>query len=204
MDYLIHFNPNHDPKTGRFTYIKNGWAIRKGYQNKDGSLSDSGKKALKYRQQHYDAYGKADEEAGKLMKANKKLREDFGDEYSIEDTDLFESTARGYGQDTSAYKQALKDAESLQKKYWNDKEYKKLVNAGEKMYSKMKDLNPDFYKKGYIENKSGATLASAFIAAFYGMPTIGTLTAISAIPEKVEENKYKKEYEKYKNKQGGR
>lgn len=38
MAYLIHYNPNHDPKTGKFTYVKNK------YQNADGSLTEKGNK----------------------------------------------------------------------------------------------------------------------------------------------------------------
>ena len=32
MAYLMHFNPNHDPKTGQFTFSK--------YLTRDGRLSD--------------------------------------------------------------------------------------------------------------------------------------------------------------------
>ena len=42
MSYLIHFNPNHDPKTGKFTFGKNN-RIRsktKNYMKVINSLSD--------------------------------------------------------------------------------------------------------------------------------------------------------------------
>ena len=35
---LMHFNPNHDPKTGMFTF-----GLRSKYKNPDGSLTEAGK-----------------------------------------------------------------------------------------------------------------------------------------------------------------
>lgn len=195
--YLIHFNPNHDPKTGQFTYVKNSWAIRKGYQNKDGSISEKGKKALQARKEDQQAGAGLQKETNKLLKLSKKLRDDFGDDPDMYD-ELFEETAKDYGLNTKKFHEELEKRNKYQELLRNDKERYRLVKDGQEMYRRMRDLNPDFYKKGYIENRSTGTLASALIAAVYGMPTIATITAISAIPEKIEENKYKKVYEKSK------
>ena len=192
MSYLMHFNPNHDPKNGRFTYIKNNWAVRKGYQNKDGSLTDSGKKALDTRRKHLESYSKVEKEADKLLAKNKKLKRDFGGYGNVDDEDAFESTAREYGLDTKAFVKAVKERDQLIDAAFKDREYSKWLKAGEKMYGKMKDLDPDFWKRGYMHHDSGADLAGAFIAAVYGMPTIATISALTAIPDAINESKYKK------------
>lgn len=43
-EYLAHFNPNHDPRNGRFARKQSGHFGQKKYQNDDGSLNDKGKK----------------------------------------------------------------------------------------------------------------------------------------------------------------
>ena len=37
-NYLMHFNPNHDPKSGKFTF-----GLHSKYKNSDGSLTEAGK-----------------------------------------------------------------------------------------------------------------------------------------------------------------
>lgn len=54
--YLIHFNPNHDPKTGRFTDSK-GRSYDRKYVNLDGSLTKEGEEKNRKMVEFGKSYG---------------------------------------------------------------------------------------------------------------------------------------------------
>lgn len=198
--YLIHFNPNHDPKTGRFTYVKNPWAIRKGYQNKDGTISELGKKALQMKKDHIKYEGAIEREANKLFKQSKYLREGFGNDYGqVDDEEYFEYVARDNGLDTTAYAKAVEKKNEWYKKLSNSDS--KLIQTGYEMTQRMRDLDPKFYEKelGYNNSKSDSKKAEAIFLAVMGLAPLSILSLAESSAIKKEEELYRKAHEEAKN-----
>lgn len=143
-DYLIHFNKNHSNKNGQFTsgdgdgdgirddhhnYAKNKWAIKRGYQNKDGSLTSSGK----YNVNAYKDYKKkvkaADQEANKLLKSSKKLRDLVDLDFDTYDDIL--GTAESLGLDTKVFEKTISAF---------DNQDVKAIQNGSVIVDKMRDI----------------------------------------------------------------
>jgi hypothetical protein len=82
---LIHFNPNHDPSTGRFSKGRGTWAHKIGkkkYINDDGSLTIKGQERYeaevkKNRMKKKDQRVKLDDEESVLKDPNRWVREDL-------------------------------------------------------------------------------------------------------------------------------
>lgn len=84
------------------------WGVRR-YQNKDGTLTEEGKR-------HYNQYITSEQnrqkvlaEADKLIKKNKRLNYDFGKASNIDDFELFDYTRREYGIKSSSFEKAYND-----------------------------------------------------------------------------------------------
>ena len=150
MSYLIHFNKNHSSKDGRFVsgdgdgdgiandhkYRKDRWAIKKGYQNKNGSLTDKGKQVLKSRRQYESSAKSMTSEMNKLKKVNKQIRNVANDHESYVE-DVIEE-AKKYGVNTKALESALKNYKSSS--------YEQ-ASAGATLCNRMKDVNVDYLNK---------------------------------------------------------
>lgn len=195
--YLIHFNKNHD-KLGQFTfgdgdgdgirddhsnqktYLKNRWGIRKGYQNKDGTLTSKGEKALNTNQEYKNLSDKYNKEYKKLRK-NKNLKE--ADDV---DNKTFEKMAKEEGLNTKSFHESYTKMEEYHKKN------EKYIIDGYNMTRRMLDTNPDFSKMTAKElfNMSehasdvGSVFVSFLMDAFIG-PSIYTPLTIAGIVESI-------------------
>jgi hypothetical protein len=207
-NYLIHFNKNHSSSSGQFIsgdgdgdgvlddhhnyeknkYIKNNWAIRKGYQNKDGSLTEKGQKAVSARKQNEENEKKMAEEGKKLFKQSKKLKEDFYDYESVDadyDYDSFIETAKKYGLNTKNFSEAKKTAESFAK---NNVEY---IRSGREIVNKMKDVDSSYWKNKDMKGGLESAKASTMLAAVLGLPILTVAGVVDIASETANYNKYK-------------
>lgn len=126
LDYIAHFG------------IKGQkWGIRR-YQNKDGTLTEEGRR-------HYSNYNTDREnrsrvyaEANKLMKSSSRLSRDFGGKAeNVDDLDFLGYTAKQYSLNTKAFDKAMGDYNSFRRMN------SKSIATGEKLY-----------KRSYNENYS--------------------------------------------------
>lgn len=185
MAYLIHFNRNHSPKNGQFTsgdgdgdgiandhkYQKNSWAVRKGYQNKDGTLTKLGQRNLDAARQNEKNLKRTSSEAKKLMKKNKELHDIYEGTYDKIDDDLdyFNDYAKDRGLNTSAYSKAKKISDDFKNNNYS------YIKNGEQMMKRMYDLNsnPATWTK-IKKNEKEMYKARLKTAAVLGLP-ISTL-----------------------------
>lgn len=129
-DYLVHFNKNHSSKNGQFTfgdgdgdgisddhhnYKKNGWAVSRKLQNRDGSLTESGKYNLGQYKNYLKKEKIAENEVRKLLKSSKRLRDiadidfdtwddisDMAKDIGLNTTDLDKALSAFVNQDVKA------------------------------------------------------------------------------------------------------
>lgn len=92
-DYLMH----HGVKGMR-------WGIRR-YQNKDGSLTNAGKKHVSNYKTARSLNRKVDEEARKLINSDSRLKKDFGND--TDDPEYLEYVASGYKISTESLRNAM-------------------------------------------------------------------------------------------------
>ena len=117
------------------------WGVRR-YENKDGSLTELGKRRYDAYNKHEKLKNKAISEQRKLLGGDVfKLRSDFGD--GSDDDEWFEMHARRAGLDTTAYNKAVKENSEF------FKNNKKLIRQGKKLKKRM-----DFNKLSDQEKKS--------------------------------------------------
>lgn len=149
------------------------WGVRR-YENKDGSLTELGKRRYKAYKDHMRYRDQMNNEAQKLIDQDKSLRrifkngkdaahEDlFGDDYEHRD---FKTEARKRGLDTSKYEKAVKTYETHHSKNYGD------IDGGMR-YANIKNMTDDEYKKWRNDKiKSGlktTAKVSAVAAALYG------------------------------------
>ena len=132
-DYLVHFNPNHDPKTGQFAPSK--WNVKNGYQTNKGTLTEKGKKNVDVYNTYETKMRKKNDEARKLFDQSEFLQDDFVSPDEIDDWDFFELVAEEYGYDISKFRNARIDEE----KFW--KENKDAINTGRTIVMKSNTAN---------------------------------------------------------------
>lgn len=92
-DYLMH----HGIKGMR-------WGVRR-YQNKDGSLTNAGKKHVSNYKTARSLNRKVDEEARKLINSDSRLKKDFGND--TDDPEYLEYVASGYKISTKSLRNAM-------------------------------------------------------------------------------------------------
>lgn len=92
-DYLMH----HGVKGMR-------WGIRR-YQNKDGSLTNAGKKHVSNYKTARSLNRKIDQEARKLINSDSRLKKDFGND--TDDPEYLEYVASGYKISTKSLRDAM-------------------------------------------------------------------------------------------------
>lgn len=118
-DYLMHFG------------IKGmRWGVRR-YQNKDGSLTEEGRKHVNNYEKLNKLRDKTNSEGQKLFKADKRLKRDFGSFDQIDDFDFFELTAREYGINTDDFW----NASAAQSKFY--RENRESINLGKEITNKL-------------------------------------------------------------------
>ena len=108
-DYLMH----HGVKGMR-------WGIRR-YQNKDGSLTNAGKKHVSNYKTARSLNRKVDQEARKLINSDPRLKKDFGND--TDDPEYLEYVASGYKISTKSLRDSMaksrdfysKNSESIKK-----------------------------------------------------------------------------------------
>ena len=202
--YLVHFNKNHSTKNGQFVsgdgdgdgiindhanqnkYVKNPWAVRRKLQNKDGTLTEQGKKNI-------DAYNtdkknlkSAEKEAKKLFKQSKGLKKDFGGSWDeVDDEDFFSETAKSYGLNTKDYDKAMKIRNDFKK---NNEKY---ISDGLKMVTKMQDIDPERWKRVSRDSEYQSAKASTVFAAVLGLPINTIVGVIQTVNEKTNYDRYK-------------
>lgn len=108
-DYLIHFNPNHDPKTGQFAPATGSFkgvrvvnpnknAIREGLYTKEGYVTQKAERAFDKAAEFQNKRRATDEAGEKLLKSDSRLADDFGGTYkNVDDPTLFWMVADDYG-----------------------------------------------------------------------------------------------------------
>lgn len=107
------------------------WGIRR-YQNKDGSLTDIGKKKMQAYETSRNLKNNLNKEGNALIKSNKKLSKDFGGKYeNVDDDAFFEYVARTYGLNTEKFW----DAKTTYSKFYN--ENKKSIKKGQIIVDKL-------------------------------------------------------------------
>ncbi len=207
MAYLIHYNKNHSKANGQFVrgdgdgdgtadehhrytnrskYVMNSWAVRKKFQNKDGTLTELGKRSLAAKKRDDENLKTAKKEANKLFKQSKRLKDDFGGKWDeIDDEDFFSETAKEYGLDTKAYDRAMKIRNDFKD---NNKKY---ISDGSKMVNKMQDIEPERWKN-YDRSASYETAkARTILTAVMGLPVLTIAGAINTANEKANYDRYK-------------
>lgn len=92
-DYLMH----HGIKGMR-------WGIRR-YQNKDGSLTNAGKKHVSNYKTARSLNRKVDQEARKLINSDSRLKKDFGND--TDDPEYLEYVASGYKISTKSLRDSM-------------------------------------------------------------------------------------------------
>lgn len=92
-DYLMH----HGIKGMR-------WGVRR-YQNKDGSLTNAGKKHVSNYKTALSLNRKVDEEARKLINSDSRLKKDFGND--TDDPEYLEYVASGYKISTKSLRNSM-------------------------------------------------------------------------------------------------
>lgn len=92
-DYLMH----HGVKGMR-------WGIRR-YQNKDGSLTNAGKKHVSNYKTARSLNRKVDQEARKLINSDPRLKKDFGND--TDDPEYLEYVASGYKISTKSLRDSM-------------------------------------------------------------------------------------------------
>lgn len=204
MAYLIHFNKNHSKANGQFTsgdgdgdgisndhanqkkYVKNPWGVRKKFQNKDGTLTELGKKNLEAYETDNKNLKAARKEAYKLFKQSRKLKNDFGGEWdSIDDDDFFSETAKEYGLDTKAYDRAMKVRNDFKD---NNKKY---ISNGLKMVTKMQDIDPSRWDRVYRGSEYDSARIGLVFSAVLGLPINTVVGVVNTVTEKANYDRYK-------------
>lgn len=200
-NYLVHFNKNHSSKDGKFTYgdgdgdgiaddhknqkyLKNRWAIKNGYQNKDGTLTAKAEKARSTKEKYVEKANKFDKLYEDIASKNEEL-ENYDD---WEDIKYFAESARELGFDTDELVKAYKDSE----KFYNKNE--KTINDMYQLERKMLDIDPNFSKMTtrelYDRSEHTSDVGGTFIAAFMGFPTLTALSLASSVGSGVELARY--------------
>lgn len=145
-DYLVHFNPNHDPKTGQFTFSK--------YLTRDGRLSDYTKKTYGISKLNDSpsarnvGYKKAQKMINKDLKQLYKsgfryLESDIRDDYSEAKLQYDINQANKNKSLINDLKSGVKEYFNIEKsKGWNEAtDYEgTLIKSLQKKYPEFKDL----------------------------------------------------------------
>ena len=199
--YLIHFNKNHSSKNGQFIsgdgdgdgivddhnnqkYLKNRWAIKNGYQNKDGTLTSKAEKARSVQEKYIEKAEKFD----KIYKDIASKNEDLENYDDWEDIKYFAESARKLGFKTDELVKAYRD----QEKFYNKNE--KTIDDMYQLERKMLDVNPNFSKMTaselYNRSEHMSDVGGTFIAAFMGFPVLTTLSLASSVGSGIELARY--------------
>ena len=107
MAYLIHFNPNHDPKTGQFARATGDFkgvrmildrrrqknAVKEGVVTKEGYITKKSEDSINTFLKYKEKVNKTQDEAKKLFDKSESLLDDFGGPDQIDDWDFFELIA---------------------------------------------------------------------------------------------------------------
>lgn len=101
------------------------WGVRR-YRNKDGSLTNAGKKHVKNYKTALSLNEKVDQEARKLINSDSRLKKDFGND--TDDPEYLEYVASGYKISTKSLRSAMvKSSDFYSKNSKSIKEGKKIV-----------------------------------------------------------------------------
>ena len=113
-DYLMHYG------------IKGmRWGVRR-YRNKDGSLTNAGKKHVQNYKTALSLNEKVDQEARKLINSDSRLKKDFGND--TDDPEYLEYVASGYKISTKSLRSAMvKSSDFYSKNSKSVKEGRKIV-----------------------------------------------------------------------------
>lgn len=130
------------------------WGVRR-YQNKDGSLTEVGKRHVKDYDKLKELKKKQEDEGNKLIRSNSELSKDFGGKYSnVDDDEFFELMARDvYELNTDAFWNAKVLSDSFYK------ENSKSIETGRKIVE-------DNFKGSNKKAAIGTVLATAYVASY--------------------------------------
>lgn len=157
-NYLIHFNPNHDPKTGRFDFVMGG--SKKAYYN--GQKKSDYKKQMEaqYREEGYGkikskGLAKAASEMNEMhvrsynrnLDANKKYAEKLNSAKAIGDTKKISKYDQKVKQ---TYRNAAIDEELLSKNYELGKAFLKQ-KQGQALFGIAGNIAAEFGEGGYAQ-----------------------------------------------------
>lgn len=155
--YLIHFNPNHDPKNGQFAPATGSFkgirvsnpnkrAVKEGMYTKEGYVTRKAEKSFD-KLSEYQRLRKASDEAGeKLIKSDKRLMEGFGGSYkNVDDPSFLWMVADSYG-----VKGAKEFLDTINKEIVYLRDNKEDIKRGRAwantyLHNKIPDIRMDFY-----------------------------------------------------------